>query len=782
MAVVPAFTSAAQAAATAVTLTPDTVSAPAGTCQQFTATTTNNGSPATATVDVQLAPRDSSATAISFCTATGANGVTPEAPANQNAVGVNGRNGEFVTGTDGTVVFGVATAGTTGRTVDVTAYLESAPGTVAGQTTGDGIPNGTEPKDTSTLTFTGGGPAAVTAVTAAPKTAVDIAGTSYTFTATAVSGTAPVPGVTPVFDVTSGPDAVFVGQTACGVTDQAGVANCTFTNQGGTGNDSILVYVNKTSGTTPDTNDPNAPDTNEPQDTAQVTFQAQQPAGTTITVTCTENQTNTAGTTCSNPTSDGTAVFTATVKNAAGAVQQGVAVSFTGPVSGGTADAPNTDTETLSATQCLTGANGSCSVTLTDTKPTNGETLTVTGRITNTGNNIVTAASTVTFHDPATAEARYVTLTPESATGTVGSGIVTLTAKATDRFGNPVPGVEITFTEGAASGQAGTGRFVNNSSTFVGVTNAAGQVTAELRSEPGEAPGSTTVTASITGFRAANGTITPRQTGTTNDECEQAANTTTAAAGSTGNAPGTTAGNCDDSSVVTFTSGSPSPSPSPTGAPVPATLVLKSAPTITPGTASVMEGSGTPNADVELRCYSRTPQNSAPGAPQPPPFFTARQASLGSTGRATFTLLPGTNTRCFLKYAGVADTHDAQVHSIVQNVATGLSLSAYRDGVRQYHFQGTNLPRRAGQLITLYRYASGPNHDQYCVPSPESYTGSSNTSCVAIRTATALTNSSNVWRIDRTFTGSGQFYFVVRTSQTLTNAAGFSNQRLTVIH
>jgi hypothetical protein len=136
-----------------------------------------------------------------------------------------------------------------------------------------------------------------------------------------------------------------------------------------------------------------------------------------------------------------------------------------------------------------------------------------------------------------------------------------------------------------------------------------------------------------------------------------------------------------------------------------------------------------------------------------------------------------------VKYAGTADNASTVFPSVVQNVATNLSLSAYRDGVRKYHFQGTNLPRRAGQLITLYRYATGPNLDKFCVPAPESYTGAATSGgCSAIRTSTAFTNSSNVWRIDRTFTGSGQFYFVARTSQTLTNVAGFSNQRLTIIH
>jgi hypothetical protein len=98
---------------------------------------------------------------------------------------------------------------------------------------------------------------------------------------------------------------------------------------------------------------------------------------------------------------------------------------------------------------------------------------------------------------------------------------------------------------------------------------------------------------------------------------------------------------------------------------------------------------------------------------------------------------------------------------VVIRVHTTLSLSAYRDGPLRYHFQGRNLPRISGQLITLYRLDR---------------TGRE------IRTATTKTNTSGIWRIDRRFTGAGTFRFVARTSTTLNNAAGKSNIRLTVIH
>jgi hypothetical protein len=183
---------------------------------------------------------------------------------------------------------------------------------------------------------------------------------------------------------------------------------------------------------------------------------------------------------------------------------------------------------------------------------------------------------------------------------------------------------------------------------------------------------------------------------------------------------------------------------------------------------------GSSNSDVELYAYSR-PNSS---------YARVRSGTTDPNGRITFDLKPGTNTRLYAHYVnGTSTTGPTDSPTAVITVHTSLSLSAYRDGVRKYHFQGTNLPRREGQLITLYRYAKGPNLDQYCVPTAESDTTTKkDAGCTAVRTATARTNASNQWRIDRSFTGNGQFYFVVRTSDTLNNGRGHSNQRLTTIH
>jgi hypothetical protein len=140
------------------------------------------------------------------------------------------------------------------------------------------------------------------------------------------------------------------------------------------------------------------------------------------------------------------------------------------------------------------------------------------------------------------------------------------------------------------------------------------------------------------------------------------------------------------------------------------------------------------------------------------PAAAGQSITVGSSGTVDFTLLPGTNTRCIARYAN--DSNGGS-NSVVVLVHTTLSLSAYRDGPLRYHFQGRNLPRLAGQLITLYRI-DGRGRE--------------------IRTATTKTGTTGVWRIDRRFLGSGVFRFVARTSPTLTNAAGRSNVRPTVIH
>ncbi|MCU1589064.1 MAG: hypothetical protein JWP11_320, partial [Frankiales bacterium] len=222
--------------------------------------------------------------------------------------------------------------------------------------------------------------------------------------------------------------------------------------------------------------------------------------------------------------------------------------------------------------------------------------------------------------------------------------------------------------------------------------------------------------------------------------------------GSTGGTPTDSPTPAATGSPTPAATGSATPTPTSTGTRAGLTLTTDT-PDIKPGQEARLHATGTTGQEVQLFCYSRPSTT----------YVQVRPSEQGqgvaiSDGSVDFSVFPGRNTRCYVQYLNDPSTGSS---SVVINVHTALSLSAYRDGVRRYHFQGTNLPRRAGQLITLYRYARRDNNG-FCNPlqDPSDFSGAStDPNCIGIRTAIAYTNSSNVWRINRTFTGSGQFVF-----------------------
>jgi hypothetical protein len=337
---------------------------------------------------------------------------------------------------------------------------------------------------------------------------------------------------------------------------------------------------------------------------------------------------------------------------------------------------------------------------------------------------------TRTTTKPATAasEARYATLTPRNSTMTVGQS-ATFTVTISDINGAPSQGVSVVFTE------TGPGSFNGGVSTVSGTTDSTGRAFAQVVTTTGDV-GSQQITASIS---------------TANTQCSQQAG---AGTGSTSTTP---AGRCTDTVTNTITAASPSPSPSTSTSPSPtptasggrtALSLRTSTPDIQPNETGILDATGQPNAAVELQCYSRPSTT----------YVTARAISLTSSGATQFRITPGANTRCYVRYAGDDTTAS---NSVVINVHTTLSLSAVRNtGVRNYTFQGRNLPRRSGQLITLYRIDNNGNE---------------------IRTSNLTTDSSGIYRVQRHFTGAGTFTFIVRTSQTLNNANGVSNPfRITI--
>lgn len=321
-----------------------------------------------------------------------------------------------------------------------------------------------------------------------------------------------------------------------------------------------------------------------------------------------------------------------------------------------------------------------------------------------------TAVNTV-----ASAQAKLIDLTP--ATASVTSGTTrTLTATVTDAAGTPAAGVQITFTEAGPGtiqgGTAGTG----NTSTLQATTDASGAATVTITTINTDT-GTNTVTAAIRN--------------PANTVCQ------------------TNGGRCTDTSTLTIGAASPSPSPtsaSPSPSPTPTrptlTLVVNQ-PLIDAGANTTLTARGGANQQYQLQCYTRPSTT----------YFTARSGTFDAAADpVTFTLALGRNTRCFIQY--FTNPASGQSPSVVVNVRTVLSLSTVRTGTRTYVFQGRNLPRVAGQLITLYRFDGNGNE---------------------VRTSNLVTDSSGIYRVTRTFTGTGTFQFRVRTSQTMNNAAGASN-------
>ena len=166
------------------------------------------------------------------------------------------------------------------------------------------------------------------------------------------------------------------------------------------------------------------------------------------------------------------------------------------------------------------------------------------------------------------------------------------------------------------------------------------------------------------------------------------------------------------------------------------------------GSAPV-SATGTPNSVIEVYAYSRPSTQ----------YRLVRTGTTDASGKVSFNdLKPPTNTRLYAQQRGCAIGQ-----SKVLNVRTQISLNVVRNGARDYTFSGRALPARPGGLIvSLYRVT--PSGQQILA---------------AQARASATTG---VYTINRKFTGSGRFGFVVRTGQDLQNAPGASNVRSLLVY
>lgn len=190
---------------------------------------------------------------------------------------------------------------------------------------------------------------------------------------------------------------------------------------------------------------------------------------------------------------------------------------------------------------------------------------------------------------------------------------------------------------------------------------------------------------------------------------------------------------------------SPSTAP-PSPACTTATVSLDRTTMMATGSTGLTVRSGA-NSVVDLFAYSRPSTT----------YRVVRSAEVGADGLARFSVVPPTNTRLY------AQQRDCDAGpSVVLNVRTQLSLSAKRNGTRDYTFSGDSLPaRQGGLIISLYRVTDNGRQ---------------------VLTSQVRANATNgEWSLRRVFTGEGRFGFVVRTGQDLQNAPGTSNVRSTLI-
>lgn len=330
-----------------------------------------------------------------------------------------------------------------------------------------------------------------------------------------------------------------------------------------------------------------------------------------------------------------------------------------------------------------------------------------TGLDQNEPRDTATATSTV-----GTGQAKVITLAPKTSS-TVSGTTKQLTATVVDANGTPASGVPITFTEsGPGSIQGGTAGN-GGTSSLNATTDASGNAVVTLQTVTTD-NGTNTVTAAIR---------TPANT-----QCQ------------------TAGGRCTDTATVTVAAASPSPSPTPTSTCTTATTLLGQ-PLINAMDTANVTVTARAGSTVDLFAYTRPSTT----------FAVVRTGTVGSNGAITWQVRPPRNTRLYAQQRGCSAGNQ-----VVLGVRTTLSLSAVRNGTRNYTFFGDSLPARPGGLIvSLYRITS-----------------SGSEVLTAQARASATTGE---WTITRRFTGSGTFGFILRTGQDLQNAPGASHVRPTSV-
>jgi hypothetical protein len=256
--------------------------------------------------------------------------------------------------------------------------------------------------------------------------------------------------------------------------------------------------------------------------------------------------------------------FTLQAFNASGDVLGGVNQGRLVATSGPNAPTSTSTSGTFSSSCAATGNEGEpalCSYTAQE-----AGTDTVTGFVNQTTGSPTpnldsteprdTAQAVTTPPAVSASQARYVVLTPESASVSAGSSRA-FTATVTDVNGAPATGVALTFVE-------------NGPGTLQGGTAGSGASTSRVLSTDGV--GRATVTLLTSSGDTGSNTLAVAINNPTGTQCQAAASGTTPA------------GTCSDTSAITVTAASPSPTASPSATPTATVSPSPSTPTTQSGT------------------------------------------------------------------------------------------------------------------------------------------------------------------------------------------------------
>ena len=574
---------AAATTATSVSLSPDSDTAAVGECNPFTATVNTSAS---ITVNIQEAVAANAlgvpagTVAIGFCqplaanpdagpttttagpgaAGAGTNPASPDAAHCDNAALLPNTAGNVSCNTtytdtngDGKIVFGVDS--NTAGSMSVNAF---------GDINNNGAQDVNEAGDTSTKTWVANSQTSNTnTVTCTPTSQSNPTGGTAHFTCTVKdsNGNA-LAGQTVHFGVSSGPQAGNPSNATCGPTASGAggttpgqTPDCNYSNTTNTpGHDVINVWL--------DTNGTPGQQAGEPNTTITNDWVTAAPTTSKLTVTCSPNPTGTFqdtvaddSTECQDPLTQTTSTLTATVTNGNPSapvsgvlVQWDIIFNFHG--------GSDTDTETLSANSCLTDSSGKCSVTLNNPTPTEGEDIGVEATLPRQGAASLFAEGETFWTAPQKRDARNISVAPKTSSQTAG-GSQSLEATVIDRFGNPVSGVLVDWTE------SGPGAFRNQNTCRTDATGKCSVEVASLSPERGDETVTATIDA-VDSYGANNRLECESAVGfsTTDkfDNYNPNGGTGTNAKG--GNNPAQTApnaGNCSDTATVTWTAAAPPP-------------------------------------------------------------------------------------------------------------------------------------------------------------------------------------------------------------------------------